>query len=231
MASVLVREPNLALLPADTPESFADCCVGASEGAAERLHDIGDARIEIQDAQAKADPDVIARSGSGRQSPRPCAPRVDRGRAAGDGLDCRGGGGDRTRPPSTAGRTARCAGNHHATDHGSGVAGIVARRARSCVRRRFGTASRVCGCARWRRSRHDRWPEPRERRIPSGRRTAARSGSLPRANSSGSTSPGWDCANPGERVHRPGWHVEPRWRHPVCPDHVRPTLPGLRHGG
>ena len=60
MASVLAREPNLALLPADTPLSIRRLlrrCL--QKEPKERLHDISDARIELQDAQAKADPEVI----------------------------------------------------------------------------------------------------------------------------------------------------------------------------
>ena len=63
LASVLAREPDLALLPADTPSSIRRLlrrCL--QKEPKERLHDISDARIEVQDAQAKADPEVIIAS-------------------------------------------------------------------------------------------------------------------------------------------------------------------------
>jgi Tol biopolymer transport system component len=69
LASVLAREPDFALLPTDTPSSIRRLlrrCL--QKEPKERLHDISDARIEIQDADAKVDPDVtIVLSRRGRE--------------------------------------------------------------------------------------------------------------------------------------------------------------------
>ena len=56
MAAILLREPDLAALPATTPPSIRRLlrrCL--QKDRAERLRDIGDARMEIRDALAKAD--------------------------------------------------------------------------------------------------------------------------------------------------------------------------------
>jgi len=60
LASVLAREPDLAALPATAPPSIRRLlrrCLQKDRN--ERLRDIGDARSEIRDALAKADPEVI----------------------------------------------------------------------------------------------------------------------------------------------------------------------------
>ena len=59
LASVLAREPDLAALPATAPPSIRRLlrrCLQKDRN--ERLRDIGDARSEIRDALAQADPDV-----------------------------------------------------------------------------------------------------------------------------------------------------------------------------
>ena len=59
LASVLAREPDLAALPAGTPPSIRRLlrrCLEKDRN--ERLRDIGDARIEIRDALAGADPET-----------------------------------------------------------------------------------------------------------------------------------------------------------------------------
>jgi hypothetical protein len=61
LASVLAREPDLAALPATAPLSIRRLirrCLQKDRN--ERLHDIGDARIEIQDALGRADPELTA---------------------------------------------------------------------------------------------------------------------------------------------------------------------------
>ena len=60
LASILAREPDLAALPSATPASIRRLirrCL--QKDRHERLRDIGDARIEIRDALAKADPEMI----------------------------------------------------------------------------------------------------------------------------------------------------------------------------
>jgi serine/threonine protein kinase/Tol biopolymer transport system component len=61
LASVLAREPDLVALPVNTPPSIRRLlrrCLEKDRN--ERLRDIGDARIEIRDALAGADPDASA---------------------------------------------------------------------------------------------------------------------------------------------------------------------------
>jgi eukaryotic-like serine/threonine-protein kinase len=61
MAAILAREPDLTALPATTPpviRRLLQRCL--QKDRSERLRDIGDARIEIRDALARADPqDVV----------------------------------------------------------------------------------------------------------------------------------------------------------------------------
>ena len=81
LASVLAREPDLAALPANTPPSIRRLlrrCLEKDRN--ERLRDIGDARIEIRDALAGADPEesVVRAPRCGSLQPR--AARVDRRR-------------------------------------------------------------------------------------------------------------------------------------------------------
>ncbi len=69
LASVLTREPDLAALPVNTPPSIRRLlrrCLEKDRN--ERLRDIGDARIEIRDALAGADPEAAVLG----------APRADR---------------------------------------------------------------------------------------------------------------------------------------------------------
>lgn len=59
LASMLAREPDLAALPATAPLSIRRLvrrCLQKDRN--ERLHDIGDAKIEILDALAKVDADA-----------------------------------------------------------------------------------------------------------------------------------------------------------------------------
>jgi serine/threonine protein kinase/Tol biopolymer transport system component len=59
LASVLAREPALTALPATTPQSIRRLlgrCLQKDRN--QRLRDIGDARIEIREAQSQAEPDV-----------------------------------------------------------------------------------------------------------------------------------------------------------------------------
>ncbi len=61
LASILAREPDLAAVPATTPPSIRRLlrrCL--QKDRHERLRDIGDARIEIQDALARSDPELTA---------------------------------------------------------------------------------------------------------------------------------------------------------------------------
>jgi serine/threonine protein kinase/Tol biopolymer transport system component len=64
LASVLAREPDFAALPATTPppiRRLVQRCL--QKDRTDRLRDIGDARIEIRDAQSKTDSEAIARGG------------------------------------------------------------------------------------------------------------------------------------------------------------------------
>ena len=57
LASVLKDEPDLDLLPADTPLSVVRLlrrCL--QKEARDRLHDIADARLELRDAASEPDP-------------------------------------------------------------------------------------------------------------------------------------------------------------------------------
>ena len=70
LASVLAREPDLAALPATAPPSIRRLlrrCLQKDRN--ERLRDIGDARIEIRDALANADPEatVVSVPGADRR--------------------------------------------------------------------------------------------------------------------------------------------------------------------
>ena len=59
IAAILEREPDWTALPGSTPPKVRDLlqrCV--RKDPKRRLHDVADARIEIQDAEAKADPDA-----------------------------------------------------------------------------------------------------------------------------------------------------------------------------
>jgi serine/threonine protein kinase len=70
LASVLTREPDLTALPAAAPPSIRRLlrrCL--QKDRTERLRDIGDARLEICDAVAQADPEaiVVSAPGAGRR--------------------------------------------------------------------------------------------------------------------------------------------------------------------
>ena len=70
LAAVLRAEPDWNLLPANTHGAVRRLlrrCL--QKDAKERMHDISDARIEIQEAQAKTDPEVTTVAHSGFSSP------------------------------------------------------------------------------------------------------------------------------------------------------------------
>jgi eukaryotic-like serine/threonine-protein kinase len=71
LASILLREPDLAALPAVAPPSIRRLLRRCLEkDQSERLRDIGDARIEIRDALSRADAETagVARAGAARHN-------------------------------------------------------------------------------------------------------------------------------------------------------------------
>src|SRR5262249_5149770 len=74
LASVLLREPDLSALPSGTPHGIRRLLRRCLEkDPAERLRDIGDARIEIRDVLSKAEPEsavMVGAAAAGRQSQR-----------------------------------------------------------------------------------------------------------------------------------------------------------------
>jgi serine/threonine protein kinase len=183
LAAVIMREPDWAALPADTPPPVRRLlrrCLRRDRRA--RLADASTARIEIDEARSQPDAELRPSSQAvGRRerrlwgsavgllacwrSLRSCGrsvPRPARRRRCG----CR------SRRPS---RPRRCSSRSPRTAGTSSSS-------------RPETDNSGCGCARSTRSSRRRSPAPKAPPIPSGRPTAGRSASLRRTGSIGSTS-------------------------------------------
>ena len=171
---VMSREPDWSRLPATTPAAIRDCCDDVLQKDPQRaLHDIGDARIEIEEAQSEPECRVPAlQSDASRRRERIAFASAVARRA-----HCCGWRACWRSSPATL--RQRCVWKSPRPRRPIPASLAISPDGRQIVFVATSEGARGCGCVRWNPFRRGRWPGPTMRVSRSGRRTAGPWDSLP----------------------------------------------------